>query len=659
MKTATDYSEEALVLLKIAKLDEAAKLYLHVLSLDPNFTKAYNNLGIIYKLQGRLEDAESNFQKALELNPKLVPVYSNLANIYRIKGEIKKAEEYCRKAIKLDPGFADAYNNLGALMQVSGKPKEAIKSYRRAIKLAPSFDDAYSNLAGALQTIGRLDEATRLCIKAVKLDWENPDPYYNLGNILKSKGQLAHAVKMYERVIELSPDFSDAYDQLIDTLRSLCEWKKLKKYTTKLDQITSSALSKNLLSGETPFNAVISHDLPERNLKIAKLWGINISTSAKTPPFKFDSDRIGVNKLRVGYVSGDFTDHPVAHLSKSMFARHDRKNFEIFCYSFGKGDKKRYREQIKKGCDKFRDIDKLSFEEAAKQIYKDKIDILVDLMGYTSGNRFEIFAKRPSPIQVSYLGFPGSTGADFIDYAIVDKVLVQKGQDLNYSEKLIYIPNCYQVNDSEQKISTKNFKRLDFDLPADAFVFASFNRVSKITPKMFNVWMNILKAVPKSILWLRETIREAEDNLKKEARKKGVNPKRIIFGKILDLDEHLKRLTLADLMLDSYPYSGGATTSHALRMGVPVITLEGKTYVSRMSASLLNAMGLKDLATISFKEYERLAINLAKNPKKLNALRLTLNANKKSFSLFDTAKFVENLEKAYQKIWQAYLGERG
>lgn len=664
MKTAIDYSSDALVFLKQGKLDKAAELYLHALSIDPNFIKAYNNLGIIYKLQGRLDKAEENFQKAISLDPSKVPLYSNLANIYRIKGDIKKAEEFCLKAIKLDPGFADAYNNLGALLQVQGKPKEAIKNYRRAIKLAPNFDDAYCNLAGALQSIGRLGEAMKCCIKAVKLDWENPDPYYNMGNILKNRGKFVHAARMYEKVIELSPDFSDAYDQLIDILRSLCEWKKLKKISKKLDQMTDISLSRNTINGATPFNTLIRSDSPQRNFKIAKLWSENISASAKSFPFKFDSDKIGVDKLRIGYVSGDFTDHPVAHLLKSMFERHDRKNFEVFCYSFGPpaggGDKKGYREQIKKSCDKFQDIDKLSFEEAAKLIYKDKINILVDLMGYTNGNRLEIFAKRPAPIQVSYLGYPGSTGADFIDYALVDKVLVQKGEEINYSEKLVYIPNCYQINDSEQKISTKVFKRPDFGLPRRSlseggFVFAGFNRVSKITPEMFDVWMNILKMVPKSVLWLPESIQKAEDNLKKEAKKRGISPKRLIFTKILKLEDHLKRLALADLMLDTYPYSGGATTSHALRMGVPVVTLAGKSYISRMTASLLNAVGLKDLAVSSLKEYQKLAIELANNPEKLNALRLTLNANKKSTSLYDTSKFVKNLEKAYQKMWESYI----
>ena len=653
-----EYSEEilkrheiAVNLMKQGKLDEAKAVYKRLLSIDKSYIKAYNNLGIIYKLQGRLQDAEANFKKALKLDPKLVPVYSNLANIYRIKGDLKKAEEFCRKAIKLDRGFADAYNNMGAILQVQGKPVEAIKNYRRAIKFAPGFDDAYCNLAGVLQSVGRLDEAAKLCAKAVKLDWKNPDPYYNMGNILKSKGSLAHAVRMYEKVIELSPDFSDAYDQLIDILRQLCEWEKLKKYTNKLDQMTDLSLSKNIINGETPFNTVISHDLPERNLKIAKLWSINISTSARNPSFKFSKFK-NKPRLRIGYISGDFTNHPVAHLMKSMFKKHDRKNFEIFCYAFGKGDREGYRAQIKKNCDKYRDIDKLSFGESAKLIYKDKINILVDLMGYTNGNRFEILAARPAPIQVSYLGFPGSTGADFIDYNIVDEILVQKGEEIHYSEKLIFMPECYQVNDSEQKISSKNFKRSDFGLPAesDSVVFASFNRVSKITPEMYKSWMKILAAVPNSVLWLPQSLLR---------QFRGSTPNRIIFGKVLPLEEHLKRLPLADLMLDTHPYSGGATTSHALRMGVPVITLKGLTYVSRMSSSLLNAVGLSDLSVSSFKEYERLAINLAKNPKKLHSLRLTLNANRLNSSLFDTSKFVENLEKVYREIWKEYLGYRG
>jgi len=651
VKTAIDYYNQALVLLKNGKLDQAANIYKILLSLDPTYVKAYNNLGIICKLQGRLDEAENNFQKALKLDPKRVPVYSNLANIYRIKGEIRKAEEFCRKAIKSDPGFADAYNILGALLQIQGKNKEAVKQYRRAIKLAPNFDDAYNNLAGALQSIGRLDEATKMCIKAIKLDSENPDPYYNLGNILRDKGEFINAMRMYERVIELSPDFSDAYDQLIDILRSLCEWRKLKKYSRKLDQMIDISLSRNTINGATPFNTLIRSDSPQRNLKIAQLWSINISTSAKNPPFKFSQLNPKKSRLRIGYVSGDFTDHPVAHLIKGMFAFHDRKKFEIYCYSFGKGDKKGIRKQIKKSCDKFRDIDKLSFEDGALQIYKDKINILVDLMGYTNGSRFEIFAKHPAPIQVAYLGFPGSTGAQFIDYAIVDKILVQEGQDLNYSEKLIYMPDCYQINDSEQKIYSKNFKRSDFGLPKKAFVFCSFNKVSKITPEMFKSWMKILTAVPNSVLWLPQSLPQAEDNLRQF---RGSTPNRIIFGKILPLEEHLKRLALADLMLDTYPYSGGATTSHALRMGVPVITLAGKSYLSRMSASLLTAVGLPELITENYRDYEALAIKLAKNPKSLGEIKKKLEDNLRTTHLYNTAKFVENLEKAYLKIWEIY-----
>ena len=653
MKTATDYSNQGLVLLKMGKLNEAAKLYLSALSLDPNFTKAYNNLGMIFKLQGDLQKAEDYYQKALKLNPNLVPVYSNLANIYRIKGEIRKAEEFCRKAIKLDPGFADAYNILGAVLQIQGKNKEAVKQYKLAIKLAPGFVDAYSNLGTALQAVGQIDEAIENYRKAIKLDFDDPNPFYNLGNILKNKGDLLKALRVYEMAIKLQPDFSDAYNQLIDVSRQLCSWAKLKKYSKKLDRLTASSLSQNMIYGETPFNAIVSHDLPQRSLKIAKLWAVNIAAAEKNPPFKFDSSRIRIEKspLRIGYLSGNFTDHPVAHLIKSMFAAHNRKKFEIYGYCFGKGDKMGFRSQIKKGCDKFYDIDKLSFEETARRIYKDKIDILVDLMGYTDGSRFEIFAKHPAPIQVAYLGFPGSTGAQFIDYAIVDKILVQEGQDLNYSEKLIYMPDCYQINDSEQKIYSKVFKRSDFGLPKKAFVFCSFNRVSKITPEMFRTWMNILKAVPNSVLWLPQSLPQAEDNLRQF---RDSTPKRIIFGRILPLEEHLKRLTLADLMLDTFPYSGGATTSHALRMGIPVITLAGKSYLSRMSASLLTAVGLPELITENYKDYEVLAVELANNPEKLNALRLTLNANKKSSSLYDTAKFVENLEIAYQKIWEIY-----
>jgi protein O-GlcNAc transferase len=644
----------AVELMRQGKLDEAKAIYKRLILEDKTFLKAYNNLGIINKLQGRLQEAEKNFKKALKINPKLVPVISNLANIYRIKGEIKKAEKFCRRAIELDCSFADAYNILGAVMQIQGNPKGAIKNYRRAIKLAPNFDDAYSNLAGALQSVGRIDEALELCYEAIKKDWENPDPYYNMGNILKSKRQFAQAVVMYEKVIGFSPDFSDAYDQLIDILRQLCEWEKLKKISKKLDQMIDASLSRNVIIGATPFNTLIRSDSPQRNLKIAKLWSENISASAKNSPFKYDSPK-NKPRLRIGYVSGDFTDHPVTHIMKSMFKFHDRKKFEIYCYSFNSGDNKGFRKQVKKNCDIFRDIDKLSFDESAKLIHKDKIDILIDLMGYTSGNRFEIFAKCPAPIQVSYLGFPGSTGADFIDYHIVDHVIVPPGEEINYSEKLVFMPDCYQINDGEQKISKKKYTRSEVGLPGNAFVFCSFNVVSKITRKMFKSWMKILAEVPNSVLWLPESMPEAEKNLKKFA---GLTSDRIIFGKHLPLEEHLKRLTLADLMLDTHPYSGGATTSHALRMGVPVVTLSGKSYISRMSSSLLTCAGLPELITEKIKDYEALTIKIAKNPKKFTEVKNKLKENLKTSSLYGTSKFTANLEKSYNKIWEDYLGDR-
>ncbi len=650
------YHEEAVRLLILGKLDAAVNIYHKLLAVDATYPKAYSNLGMIFKLQGDLQKAEEYYQKALNIDPTLVPVYSNLANIYRMKGELAKAEEFCNKAIHFDPGFADAYNILGAVLQIQGKNDQAIKNYRRAIKLAPGFIDAYSNLGTALQAIGHLDESIACYRKATELDWEDPNPYYNLGNILKNNGDVRKATDAYEMAIKLEPDFSDAYNQLIDIARQCCLWRKLREYSKKLDQLTLASVSQHIIYGETPFTAIVGHDDPERNVRIAKRWSSMIAASAKNAPFSFKTFTLSKHRrLRIGYVSGNFTDHPVGHLIKNMFSCHDRKKFKIYGYSFGEGDTKGYRKAVKEGCDTFYDIDTQSFDATARQIYHDKIDILVDLMGYTDGARFEIFARHPAPIQVAYLGFPGSTGADFIDYQIVDRVLVPPDQVHNYSEKLIFMPDCYQVNDRTQIISRKQFKRSDVGLPEDAFVFASFNKVSKITPEMFRSWVRILHAVPKSVLWLPQSILDAEANIKKEAKKKGLHPERIIFAKNLSLEEHLKRLTLADLMLDTHPYSGGATTSHALRMGVPVVTVAGKSYIARMSASLLTSVGLSELITPSFVTYEQLAIKLATDHQRLKEIKNKLKKNLKTTTLFNTEQFVTNLEEAYIKIWNHYI----
>jgi len=375
--------------------------------------------------------------------------------------------------------------------------------------------------------------------------------------------------------------------------------------------------------------------------------------------FSFDGRRSSKAKITVAYLSNDFREHATAHLMLSLFGLHNRDEFEILCYSYGKDDRSDYRARIQKDCDKFVDIRDLSHADAAKCIYENQVDILVDLKGYTKGSRLAICALRPAPIQATYLGFPGTTGADFFDYIITDRIVTPGHHAPHYSETFVYLPHCYQVNDHRQLASDKNWTKMDLGLPNENFVFSSFNHPYKVDPVMFDVWMKILGQVPGAVLWLLKGSESAEKNLRREAERRGVKPERLIFADKLPKDEHLARMRLADVALDTRIVNGHTTTSDALWAGVPVITLMGTHFASRVSASILTAIGLPEFITHSLDDYETLAVRLARNPEQLAAIRQKLANNRLTEPLFDTPRFAKNLEKAYNKIWKIFLaGQR-
>jgi protein O-GlcNAc transferase len=375
--------------------------------------------------------------------------------------------------------------------------------------------------------------------------------------------------------------------------------------------------------------------------------------------FSFNDRKATKRKIVIGYLSRNFLNHPTAHLTLSLFGLHNRSEFEIFTYSYGKDDGSSHRKRIQRDSDKFVELGNLSYADAAKCIYEDQVDILVDLMGYMKGTRLEICAVRPAPIQVRYLGLAGTTGAHFFDYIITDRIVTPEDHASLYSEQFVYMPNSYQINDHSQMISNKTFRKEDFGLPGDSFVFCSFSNAYKVEPVMFNIWMNILRQVPKGVLWLQQEGKTAEKNLRKEAEGRGVNPERIVFTNKLPKQEHLARLSLADLALDTRIVSGAATTSDALWAGVPVITLQGGHFASCMSSSILTSIGLPELITHGLEDYEALAVRFAHNPDELREIRQKLNKNRLTKPLFDTPRFARNLEKAYKEMWELFLaGER-
>ena len=406
-----------------------------------------------------------------------------------------------------------------------------------------------------------------------------------------------------------------------------------------------------------PFVSISRSADPARNFAIAqsRSKGIAQGVSDIRKGLSFVFERSPRNKIRVGYSSNDFRNHPVAHLIAGLFELHDRDEFEVFAYSYGPDDSSSFRRRIEQSCDRFVDIRDFSHIDAARRIFEDKIDILVDLMGYTKNHRMQISALKPAPILTVYLGFPGTTGADFFDYILTDRLVTPEDHVKYYSEHVVHLPHCYLLNDHKAEISDKPISRRDVGLPEDAFVFCSFSQTYKIEPVMWEVWMGILRSVPGSVLWLSRGNETAQRNLKRQAGARGVDPDRIVFAEVLPKKpQHLARLRLADLFLDTRIYNAHATASDVLWAELPMITLQGSHFASRVASSILTAIGLPELITHDLDEYEALALRLARNPGELAAVGKKLSRNRLAEPLFDTPRFARNLESAYRQMWALY-----
>jgi protein O-GlcNAc transferase len=656
------YNDLGNALLAQGKSQEAISCYQKALELKPGLAGAYNNMGSAFQDQHQFDEAISCYQRAIELNPAYPEAYKNMGNAFQRQGRTADAIYCYRKALELKPDYAEAYANMGSAFQDQGDSREAMSCYRKALELKPDYAEAHCSMGNVFQYLRNLDEAVSCYQKAIDLEPDFAEAYYNMGMAFQDMSQLDEAIACYEKAIKIKPDFPQAYGQLFHQLQRTCAWQALEGLSARLDQLTGEAPALGTRPPETPFISLTRHADPSRNFEIATSWSSEIAraVNASQIELSFEHPRSSETKIVVGYLSSDFRNHPVAHLMLSLFRLHDRNTFKVFCYSYGMDDGSDCRKRIQQDCDKFIDLRNLSYAEAAQRIYKDHVHILVDLNGHTGGNRLEISAFRPAPVQASYLGFPGTTGADFFDYIITDSIVTPEADAIHYREKFVYMPHCYMINDNRQRLSSQNLKKPDVGLPKESFVFCTFHNTYKIEPGMFDVWMKILRQVPTSVLWFRQVSKSAEKNLRQEARERGVTPERLIFSRKIPLkEEHLARLSLADLALDTRVYNGHATTSDALWAGVPVITLQGRHFASRASSSILMAIGLSELITHSLGEYERLAIRLARNPNELRMIRETLARNRLTEPLFDTQRFVGNLEAAYKEMWEIYLaGQR-
>ena len=500
----------------------------------------------------------------------------------------------------------------------------------RAVTLKPDYAEAHNNLGNTLTNLDQLGASIRSFEKALAIKPDFAEAYQNYGNVLFNFKRFDEALVSYENAIDLKPDLNFLLGNLLHTKMRLCIWDDL---PNRLNELTKKINNNEKVI--PPFHLLGLIDDPEIQRKTAEIF-----TNLKN----HDLPRIGKypkhKKIRIGYFSADFREHPVSALTAELYEVHDRGQFEIHAFSYGSDTKDKMNLRIKAGVDHFHEVHTMSHKDVVLLARSLEIDIAVDIGGYTVNCRTEIFALSAAPIQISYIGYIGTMGADYYDYLVADQTMVPKEKQQHYSEKIVYLPS-FQVNDSKESLPDITFTRKDLGLPEEGFVFCCFNNTFKITPTTFDSWGRILKKVDGSVLLIYANNDTAQINLTKEITAKGIDPNRLIFGKHLPKPEYLARYRVADLFLDTHPYNAGTTASDALRMGLPVLTYLGSSAVSREAASVINAVNLPELVTTNQEQYESLAIELATNPEKLKIIKDKLVSNLSTAPLYDTKLFTK------------------
>lgn len=628
---------------------EAVENFNQAINLRPNYFLAYCNRGNAFLDLEKLEAAIADYDQAIQLKPDYAQAYCNRGNaLLRLKKFEKALGDY-DAAIQLKPDFDVAFSNRGIALKELDRKDEALASFEKAVLINPDYSEAYNNLGNMLKELDRQDEAIACYNQALSINKDFAEPYNNLGCAFNDLAYYEEALLNFKHYIELKPINELNLDIYISTKMHLCDWENL-----STDLNTLKKLSQEDQNQETkfdPFTLLFLIDDPQIHKLHASNFLKNKFNSRKKLP---SSEKYPKHsKIRIGYFSGDFRAHAVSFLTAELYELHSRDQFEIFAFSIGPHTNDDLRKRLESGFDQFIDVQDKSDLEIAMLAREMQIDICVDLSGYTRHCRTGIFAARAAPIQLSYIGYLGTMGTDYHDYLIADRTIIPTDYQKHYSEKIIYLPS-YQVNDTKRQVSEKLFTRAELGLPDNGFVFCCFNNTYKITPNTFDSWMRILLAVEDSILFLLDSNEKATKNLKKEAKKRGVNSNRLVFAKHLPLPEYLARYRVANLFLDTFPYNAGTTGSDALRMGLPLLTLIGESFASRMAASLLNAVGLPELITTNQRAYESLAIELATNQQNLEFIRNKLANNLPTCLLYNTKLFTQHIESAYQAIYQRY-----
>jgi len=629
---------------------------------------------------GHFTNAKIVAEKVLDLDPLNVKAKELLAYVYANQGEPSKALDLLKELADDVTCSVYALYEYGSLLLLEAKTEDAIPVLERALKQLPNSFEVLHDLATALAQVGRKIEALERYQQAAKINGESSELFYNVGRLHDDLYQEQEAITCYKKSLALNPDYIQSwinlgvdlsrakkYDEshgcfkraleinpnvdflLGDSIQADMNMGRWSNYAANIKKLKDGIQSQQAITH--PFTVVTLIDDPLLQKEAAyiyaqKKWPNNDVLHRFTLPKK--------EKIKVGYFSADFRYHPIAHLIMELLECHDPECFEIYAFSWGPSSNGPERCRIASAVHEFIDISHYSDFQTLDLARNKEIDIAIDLGGYTQSARTGLFAMRVAPIQISYLGFIGTMGANFMDYIIADETLIPTQNQKYFSEKIIYMPDCFQVSDRKRVIGREALRRSDCGLPAKGFIYCCFNNNYKMTPEVFDSWMRIISSVEGSVLWLYESNDLIAEQLKSEAQARGVDPARLVFGRMLPQSEYLARYQVADLFLDTFPYNAGTTANDALWAELPVLTRMGSSMASRMAASLLNTLGLPELITESTQDYEAAAIELGSHPEQINLIRQKLKKNKLSSPLFNTPMFTSNLEKAFQQIYERH-----
>jgi len=686
----TSYAGAALELQKAMRLHQERRLkhaeraYEAVIAMQPTNFDAWHFLGLLRAEQGKSASAIDCLKKALKLGPAHPPVWYNIAVVLRGAERMGEALECCDKALALDRSYAAAHVLRGTVLKDLEQYEDALSAFDAALALKPDNCDAIIGRGNALVGLRRLEEAIENFDKALRINPSSALAHFNRGNTLRDLGRSAEALASYDAALQCDGRYADALHNRANLLISLhrpkdalasfdkllalepndstalggavqaalhcCDWQRVRALTTT---VTRAVEQKRAVI--EPFALLTLSISPRVQFENARSF-IQARHPASPQPM-WSRQRGTRDRLRLAYLSADFREHAVARLIAEVFELHDRARYEVFGISFGTNDNSAMRSRLEAAFDRFDDVADCSDEQIADLIRTHDIDIAIDLSGHTLGCRPGALAYRPAPVQINYLGYPGTSGAGYVDYIIADPVTVPFSQQKYYSERIVHLPDAYQANDRKRPIDPVVPSRSDVGLPEAGFVFCCFNNNYKITKEIFDIWMRLLGRHQDSVLWLLKDNDVTKSQLCSEAQARGVDPKRLVFAERVTLAEHLRRHRVASLFLDTLPYNAHTTASDALWAGLPLLTCAGETFPSRVAASLLKAAGLPELVTEDVGHYETLASTLVADPDVLRGYARRLQENRLSCALFDSARFTRHLEAAYERMWS--LHQRG